>query len=206
MKYLDIRNDLRTGDVLLFDGKGWVSAGIKWMQRRFGFVGWKWSHVGLVVRIPRFDTVFLFESTTLSCVEDVVSGQSKQGPQLVALSERIKVYPGEISVRQLTHPLSEDFIIDKFVEFRREVKDRNYEEDKLELVSSLSPALGSEEDLSSLFCSEMVAEQYQRWGLLPEPPEGLPSNKYTPAQFAEGGNPQLLLDAVLGPEISLEAD
>ena len=43
----------------------------------------------------------------------------------------------------------------------------------------------NQEDLSSLFCSELVAEAYQRLGLLPKPPQGLPSNEYTPRDFAK---------------------
>jgi hypothetical protein len=36
---------------------------------------------------------------------------------------------------------------------------------------------------SSFFCSELVAEAYQRLGLLLKPPSGMSSNNYIPADF-----------------------
>jgi hypothetical protein len=39
----------------------------------------------------------------------------------------------------------------------------------------------NKEDLSSLFCSELVAEAYQKMGLLTEQ---LPSNEYIPKDFS----------------------
>jgi hypothetical protein len=57
-----------------------------------------------------------------------------------------------------------------------------------------------EENLSSFFCSELVAEAYRRMGLLPEHP---PANEYTPRDFSsERLTPlPLLLGATLGPEV-----
>ena len=44
MKYQDIRSQLKTGDILLFSGKGGISEGIKF------FTLSKWSHVGMVYK------------------------------------------------------------------------------------------------------------------------------------------------------------
>jgi len=45
----------------------------------------------------------------------------------------------------------------------------------------------NKEDLSSVFCSELVAEALQRLGVLYEHNEdgGYPSNEYTPADFGK---------------------
>ena len=42
----------------------------------------------------------------------------------------------------------------------------------------------NEEDLSSLFCSELVAEAYQRMGLISDGKKALPSNEFTPKDFS----------------------
>lgn len=56
------------------------------------------------------------------------------------------------------------------------------------------------EDDSSYYCSELVAEAYQRMGLLPTSP---PANEYTPHDFSsERKEPlSLLLDATLDAEV-----
>ena len=67
---------------------------------------------------------------------------------------------------------------------RRELAGRKYEADKLQLIKAAwDHAFGhNTEDLSSLFCSELVAEAYQRLGLLDE---NKPSNEYVRGDFSE---------------------
>lgn len=196
--YDAIRPQVDTGDLVLFSGKGGVSAGIKW------FTGCRWSHVGMAVRIHDWDILLLWESTTLSPVADVGSGRARQGVQLTPLSERVKTYRGEMAIRHLAVERTPDMLAALRV-FREEVKRRPYEQDKLELLrSAYEGPLGTHggEDLSSLFCSELVAEAYQRMGLLPATP---PSNEYTPRDFCSDTN-LTLLQGSLGPERLLTAD
>ncbi len=180
MYYNEIRSKLKTGDMVLFSGKGIVSNFIK------VFTSSPYSHVGMVVKIHEWDMVLLWESTTLSKIKDIRSGTVRQGVQLVPLSERVKSYQGTMGVRFLN--IQRTYLMDEaLAKLRREVSGRPYEENKLELFKSAYDFFGgkNEEDLSSLFCSEMVAEGYQRMGLLEEPPKGLPSNEYTPANLAD---------------------
>ena len=58
-KYEDIRGDLRTGDIILFSGKGGISHAIKLTTNS------KWSHVGMVLRLPESQAAFLWESRPL---------------------------------------------------------------------------------------------------------------------------------------------
>lgn len=177
MRYLEIRNELNTGDIVLFSGRDPISTVIKWATRS------KWSHVGMVIRSQELDMVLLWESMLIGAIKDVQSHTVKQGVQLVALSERIKSYSGIVGTRRLEDvDMTPDRIKDLAV-FRAEIKDRPYEEDKIELMkSAYDGSFGNnEEDLSSLFCSEMVAEAYQRMGLLTD---NTPSNEYTPADFS----------------------
>lgn len=59
----------------------------------------------------------------------------------------------------------------------------------------------NEEDLSSVFCSELIAETYQNQGILNEPPKGLPSNEYTQKDFGEEGKLALTGTVFFGREI-----
>lgn len=78
---------------------------------------------------------------------------------------------------------------------------REYEQDQIELIKAAydGPLGRNSEDLTSLFCSELVAEAYQRLGLLSEEK---PSNEYTPAEFSEKRQLKLLKGS-LGKEIFL---
>ena len=188
MRYPAIRPSLDTGDIVLFSGKGGISAGIKW------FTTSRWSHVGMVLKLPDHDLIMLWESTTLSDLSNSV------GVQLVPLSARLNTYGGEVAIRQLSIFLDGDERA-RLNALRRELTGRPYEANKLELVrAAYDGAFGANtEDLSSLFCSELVAEAYQNLGLLGE---DKPSNEYTPADFSAGGGLTLLRGS-LGPEINI---
>ncbi len=192
MKYSEIRNSLQTGDIVLFSGKGRISNIIKWFTKS------PWSHVGMVIRSTEWDMLLLWESTTLNKLKDIQSGVARQGVQLVPLSERIKTYDGEIGIRRLE--TNKVIRHQPLMDFRQEVKGRSYEQSKLELIKSAydGPLGQNEEDLSSLFCSELIAEAYQRMGFISN---DISSNEYTPADF--GGNIGLL-DAKLGKIINME--
>lgn len=193
-KYETIRKKLNTGDIILFSGKGAISHGIKL------FTLSKWSHVGMVLKLPDTDTVFLWESTIISNLADAIDGTKKKGVQLVLLSDRIKTYKGEASVRHLKGVTIDKNKYQALMEFRKDVRNRPYEKNEIELIKSAydGPWGHNEEDLSSLFCSELVAEAYQRIGLLPS---DIPSNEYTPKDFTSEKNLKLLGGASLGNEI-----
>ena len=183
MKYESIRSQLKTGDILLFSGKGGISEGIKF------FTLSKWSHVGMVYRLDDSrdakSSIFCWESTSLSNLRDADTGKLTKGVQRVELSERLErcfASGYEISVRPLAKGLSDD-MVRALNDFRHEVSGRPYEKDKIELLKAAYDGIfgDNREDLSSLFCSELVAEAYQRMGLLTEK---VPANEYTPKDFS----------------------
>ncbi len=182
--YANLRPQMKTGDIVLFSGKGGISTGIKW------FTNSRWSHVGMVLRLIEWDAVLLWESTTLSNIADVESGKERKGVQIVPLSERIKKYDGEISVRMLDQKPTPEMHKELSL-LREEVKGRPYEKSKIELFKAAydGPFGRNNEDLSSLFCSELVAEAYQRMGLLSEDKA---SNEYTPKDFSDAEKLKLL--------------
>lgn len=186
MNYKQLRNTLKTGDIVLFSGKGHISELIKFGQWMFG--GSKraaqWSHVGMIVRSDDIDAVLLWESTTLSGVKTVY-GENREGVQLVSLSDRIDTYDGEIAVRQLLQPLTNDQT-KNITACRKEMKGRAYEKSNVQLFRSVADLFGNQKkDLSSLFCSELVAEALQRADILTD---RLSSNSYTPSDFSKGLN------------------
>lgn len=204
MKYEAIRSQLKTGDILLFSGKSGISEGIKF------FTLSKWSHVGMVYtfedRLDPNRTVFCWESTTLSDIKDAETGKLTKGVQRVELSERLErcfAQGYEISVRQLNMPLTDAMII-ALNQFRHDVSGRPYERNKIELIKSVYDSIfgGNKEDLSSLFCSELVAEAYQKMRLLTE---DLPSNEYTPKDFSQEKRIKLQLGYSLGNEMTLDS-
>jgi hypothetical protein len=190
-QYADVRSDLKTGDLVLFSGASFFSSVIKWA------IGGKWSHVGIVVRSPKFpERVLLWESTTLADLADIETGKKQHGVQLVPLSERLKGYNGEFKLRPLDKPITPEMDA-ALTQLRANLSGRPYEESKLELVRSAFKGWFGRwrgERLNSLFCSELVAEAYQAMGLLPQQP---PSNDYTPRDFARK-NRRLLGGYALG--------
>lgn len=177
-EYDDRRQYLKTGDIVLFSGKQAISAAIKWMSRS------KWSHVGMVYRLE--DLILLWESTMISDITDFDSNEAVRGVRLVVLSECVKQYDADIVVRHLKVDWT-DKMNRALTAFRRKVRGRPYEKSKVELIKAAYDGwLGeNREDLSSLFCSELIAETYQQVGLLPDVKDGgWPSNEYTPGDFA----------------------
>jgi hypothetical protein len=84
-----------------------------------------------------------------------------------------------------------------------EARGRPYERNRLELFRSVYDGpLGRnrKEDPTSFFCSELVAEAYQRMGLLPASPS---ASEYTPRDFSSARRKPLplLLGATLGDEV-----
>ncbi len=176
VKYNDIREDLCTGDIVLFAGKGLISKVIQWATRS------PYSHIGLVLVDVRWDMVLLWESTTLSKIKTVF-GKIRQGVALRPLSMAIENYKGDVVIRKLHRVLSahQKRVL---IKLRQEFKDKKYEESKWQLFKSAYDFIGgkNKRDTSSLFCSELVAEAYQQMGLLSL---DKPSNEYTPADFAK---------------------
>lgn len=197
-RYNEIRPTLKTGDIVLFSGKGWSSRLIKWGTNS------KWSHVGIVVAIPEWDLVFLWESNAQQKIIDLSTGKQLVGVQLVLLSEKIQNYQGTIAFRHLVEPQAgaRDTFIENLVEFRKTVKEKPYEREPWSLARlafwrmKKSPLFKS--DNSSLFCSELIADAYQATGILSK--ELLPCS-YHPGAFSEENNIPFLNGWKLGPEI-----
>jgi hypothetical protein len=175
MEYNDIRDDLKTGDVVLFDGRGWISRLIK-----LGTFS-RWSHVGLVYVPRQGGTVFLYESTTLSNVKGA-KGAPVKGVQTVDLWNRVRNYKGSIAIRRVNRDKFNYQEIIAFEKMRSKYRHKVYERSVAELIKSAFGRFGwnQKEDDSSLFCSELVAASLKALGVLSSAKS---SNSYTPADF-----------------------
>ncbi len=194
--YTEIRDQLRTGDLILYSGKQRISALIKALTFS------RWSHVGMVVRLPTQDLIGVWESTKKGTgLEDLDSGTARKGVQFVVLSDRARTYKGRLAIRRLHDARLGDLDYQRLWKLRQDLREKPYETDRLELFKAVydGPFGKNKEDLSSVFCSELVAEAYQTLGLLDEKK---PSNEYVPADFSSSRRLDLT-KGELGPEILL---
>ena len=194
-KYEDIRDSLKTGDLVLFSGKSFISKAISLFTRS------PHSHIGIVRWDTQLNMYTIWESTTLSNLPDIYTGKKTNGVQNVLLSKRIATYDGEISIRRLNKPLQSN-MYPKLCKAYRELNNRPYEKSYANLLFAMFEKVKGKEDLSTMFCSELVAEVYQAVGLLTEE---RPSDKYTPADFSEEFQDfDLELGYELGKEIRIK--
>ncbi len=185
MKYTDIRDKLKTGDVLLFSGRGFVS----WVIRLRTWS--KISHVGMVYKIGT--NVMVWESTRLT---------GKDGVQISLLSVRGKRYKGRIRVRQL-HTRRDNQFYGTFDKVRQETKGVKYERHWWELWGSVA-FWKNKVCLAYIFCSELLGLMFKRWGLFKK---DFPENELAPVDFtvkSQKVTGELVTGAWLGPEIELE--
>jgi len=174
--YEEIRPLLNTGDIVLFSGKSFIS----WLIKKI--TGSPWSHVGLVLKSQELDSILIWESTTLNNIPNIENGRIAAGVQISSLSERIRHYNGTVGIRLLEARRTPEFIR-AMIDLKNEVRGYKYEQNKIKLIRSALDLFWwqkNRKDLRSIFCSELVAEAYQRVGLLDT---NKVSSEYTPSDF-----------------------
>lgn len=199
MTYDEIRPTLKTGDIIGMSGRGLFSKLIRFGTRKRDPQGnrikTKWTHVALVIdpselaarqltvaKRKKLDrTLLCFESTTLSQVRDIETGEFVKGVQTSLLSERIATYKGDVWIRRLNKKLSKEQI-EAIMALRQEVKGRSYERSWWSLVRAAIdwPFSRQRKDLSTIFCSELEAAAYQVANLLGLDPS---ASEHDPADF-----------------------
>ena len=172
--YAQHRSQLKTGDLIFQSGTSLFSRLIRWVTRS------PWSHAGMVIRFDSIDMVAMLESSA-GKRWDMATKKYTKGVQISPLSAR--VLDAKTAVRPLKEPLdSED--LRRLGEFRNCIKGKKYESNFKELARAaldLGITRKNRENLSELFCSELVAEAYQCLGFLDH---HKPSNEFTPSDLA----------------------
>lgn len=186
-------SELNTGDIVLFSGVDRHSRLVEIGTRS------KWSHVGLILNTQEHDFLTIWESSIREDTLDVEAGLHRTGVRLVSFQDRVEAFEGEISIRKLqVDVLSESLC--GLMQLRAELRCRAYERNKFELIKASNERAfcNKAENLSSLFCSELVAEAYQRLGLLTEDKH---SNNYAPVDFSHERMQSLQGEFYLSEEI-----
>lgn len=189
-------DDLKTGDIILFSGTCFVSRVIRW------FCGSKWSHIGMVIIDPAYPIPLIYESSHGTNLIGLDLKRKTSGVQLLFLRDRIRTFKGDMVVRRLLqHNILPEDRAD-LLTLRKELVGVPFEKSTWQMLASefKSRILCGPEDLSSVFCSELVAECYKTLGLLGQ---GLPSNSYSPADFSANRGLDLLRGK-LGPHEPLK--
>ena len=207
LPYAKVRTALRTGDLILQSGRGPFSLAIQVAT------GCPWSHTAMVVRDPVTDRVLVWESAGKGVSDDDLDRQCKWSAGLTPLSEKLVAKPGpkfylpnndhlgDVAVRRVEGELPGG-ALERLAAFRQKVYGLPYEADKLELLKAVLGRLGNRrEDLSSLFCSELVAATLGEMGLLPPTRS---ANSYRPRDFSTYEKLELTGGCRLGAELLLE--
>lgn len=184
-----VSGSLKTGDLVLFAPQGLAS----WLRlgRR------RWKHVALVVRDAEHAEPMIWETSP--------AGAVSPGVRLRRLAKRLARYRGRIGARRLNRPLG-SAQCDALAAWRAELQARRERGSLIGLMGAGDDGwLGADEPyLGALLPGELVAEGYQRIGLLTPPPKGgMAARWYTPNHFSERARLRLGLDYALGPEIPL---
>jgi hypothetical protein len=181
-----LRN-LDTGDIGLMSSDGAFADLVK-------LATWsEWSHCGVFVRIK--GEVYFFHAPTegIPGMPDVLSGELKSGPQLNRLEDVLDAVGSrtKFAARLLTAPNKSPVRLPPaysgLMEYMKEANKTQYEQNLGELALSAIdglPGTENEEDLSSYFCSELVAQTYKTLGILGGSSRLLPSNEFVPGDFA----------------------
>lgn len=149
-------------DIVLFSGKGMVSNLIK-----LGSLS-RFSHCGIMI-----DDEHLLESTTLN---------GANGVRIIKIRDLLKEYKGSVYVRHYKHEPTYSQI-EKLTNFAKAVNGEPYEKSLWDLLTSAIDWLPNpREDLTSYFCSELVAETLKMTDILET---DRPSDDYSPKEISE---------------------
>jgi hypothetical protein len=181
---------LKTGDLVLFNGQGAGRGLFRWLGRT------AWTHVGVVLRGQADAEPLLWEAACQG---------PHRGTLVVRLAARMAGFRGRMSVRCLNRALG-SAQCQRLEALRQEMAERPRARGLLDLMGAADDGwVGARRDnLGDPTDAELVAEVYQRLGLLADVAHGgmLPS-EYRPRQFAEGHDLELKNGYALGPELLL---
>jgi hypothetical protein len=181
---------LNTGDIVLFTGQGLARGLARWFNRS------PWAHVGLVLRAPDAAEPLLWEA---------LCAAPRRGTLASPLALRIARARGRISARCLNRPLA-PAQCQRLETLQREVAERARPRGLFDLIGAADDGwVGARRDnLGELTDGELVAEAYQRIGLLDDVARGGKApGDYRPWHFCASHGLELKGGYALGPELVL---
>jgi hypothetical protein len=174
----------KTGDIVLFSGKGWFSSAIRTVDRHSE----GWTHIGMVIK-SKGQPARLLHSTLEKHPYDQLTKSFKAGPKLCDLKDALVNYGGyNIAYRRLhTHAKSSQTRNQMrnewtrvLLEFAQRIAEKDYEQDRLEMIGAVLKT-NAMNDRSSYFCSELVADCLIKMKLISKKTL---VNNFTPGDFA----------------------
>ena len=184
--YSEVKETLKTGDLILFHG---MSPSSKLNEV---FSGSEWSHVGMVIRpedigITSSKKLLLWESNTLVNLDDVELGQPKEGPMLVDLYLRMKTdfsdkKDDRFHIRYNMCEVTQN-MLDKLREFIKAVHMDTFPKTDFDLRKEVFEGIVLDKcvDNSDYFCSKLIADTYIHMGIITDI---YPPNSYEPKDFS----------------------
>ncbi len=164
MSIASVSGGYKIGDVIGFLGRGFVSRFIN--LGTCGIPNWGVSHVAIVGEWE--DIPILFESTTLNDLPCYITGNFVKGVQAHPIAQRIEKYDGYV----WHYPLYRELYHHEATRLRRFLHDSlGTPYDSIGavrsggVVTNLFEGLLRAEDLSSVFCSELMASAFGNLGL-----------------------------------------
>ena len=185
--YKQYRPRMQPGDVIAFGGEGLYSWLIKWKT------GSEVSHVGIVMQTCFYDGGILStKDSILHICESTTLYKGNPGVSVNTLSERVRMYKGEIWWLPLNHWSRERFNSLAMSQFLRGEEHKPYDMeqaiksaiDYFEDVPVYSNLVKNNEDDGAWFCSELVTKALKVGGVLDM---GINSAEQTPQDVVEFG-------------------
>lgn len=190
LAYDEVKDSLKTGDLVLFHGVETVSKLIELTEWSF------WSHVGMIV-LPQDigltgkEPLFWEATSSGDGIVDQLEGRPKEnGPMLVSLKERICVdikqhYDTHFKVKYLNRPLTQEEL-NTLKAFLNKAHDRGFPtaENLLKYYME-GKYLNLPAPDSVAFCSELTAETFMAMEFISK--KYVP-NGYCPEDFNKGDN------------------
>jgi hypothetical protein len=190
-------DSLGTGDILLYSG----SHPLHQYQREK--TGCPWGQIGIILDLPGGYCVF--ESTKIATCKDIKFDSVVCGVQIVPLVDRLSSFSGLVASRRLEPALPEELIA-RLLAFAEEVHGEPFNDNKWIAFRAIRRR-NKPRAYRGYFCSELVAEAYQRIGLIAVPPGGRSSNNYVPTDFSKMYSDRMLslqMGFRLGDELLLK--
>jgi len=195
VKYEDVRENIRSLDIFIFEGRSFPSRIIQFFTRS------PYSHVGMAYRaVEGQGPIFLWHSTSLNMASGYMDNNHVKGVQLVELSTAIKNYKGRVYYRQFLSdtPIAKSEIND----LRDLYKNTPYEHNLLRLLSAGTPwrwrKKWSKRAQSTIFCSELLTGVFKALGKMNG---GYSPEETSPKDYGE--NTLVWIDANLGEIVEI---
>ena len=171
--------EYQTGDLILFNGNGWLS----WCLEYFGRCNF--SHIGMIiVNPPNLNGVYLLD----------ISISEPNCVQLRPIDNVIKTYDGSVYYRKMNYTRDQNFQ-EKIIDTYNNIKDKPYDLNIFDWLSakilidtgnirdSESILFSDPQNTNKFFCSALVAYMYVCCSILPA---NTPWSIIAPEDFSSG--------------------